>query len=242
MMEKLGRSHLPYIRFSFSYSYIGGDTIPSDYTRDDVERMVPTKHEWYGDLLVDIEYEEVEGDILRSFISEFNHRLKTGKFETVFPELNDLTSKFQNLSLMQIQELLKSPIFSSDQKIRLLSIEIPATLTIKVGGFILVALQLYFLIHFLEFHRRTSMGDIALSSPWIMFTSSLLARVTAFLSIIVFPVVTSLLLFLQSLHSYQSSILLVEIFQIVLLATSLIIALLIYSVRSKVFKIIHGHR
>lgn len=176
------------------------------------------------EVYIGVQIERTHGAALKSLLKFANPNLRAARFSLAFPELDGLTSNFQDSTLAQIQDMLLSPIFRGEQQLEIFAVKIPQWVATIVGGITLLGIQIYFLLHVSEFVRRT--GQILNCwFPWIALYSSTPAHIMTFFTITLLPVATSIMLLVELIERDHWSIQVGYIFQILLTVVSMTIAI-----------------
>ncbi|MEM1398225.1 MAG: hypothetical protein AAGF58_00015 [Pseudomonadota bacterium] len=137
------------------------------------------------------------------FIDEVSGSIK-GQFEQAFPNLSSALVGFDSIRIEDLSNLINRLQSELGQAVSVMGISLPASEIQNYGVLIILALQLYTLIHFYEFCSRLNQNrkkEIineevlkVLEEPWIFFYLSIGALLTSIVFIF-FPFVSILLIF-----------------------------------------------
>jgi hypothetical protein len=96
-------------------------------------------------------------------------------FKNAFYELNQATVGFQDVDFIHIKNILLQNEKSSKEAFQAFGVTFPIETTTRWGTLIIIAIQFYFLLHFMEYRKRPTLvkPDIA----WIGIYTSIGARV-----------------------------------------------------------------
>lgn len=114
---------------------------------------------------------------------------QTGPYETVFPDLAALTSDLMNISFPEVQKRLNDLQPKGDETIEALGLKVPLAQITQWGTFLLLSLQLYFLLHLREFSGKVTCSSPGGDVAWIGVYRSKMALTTTLLSACLFPAI-----------------------------------------------------
>src|SRR5262249_6706604 len=116
---------------------------------------------YYTEVPIDLQ------DLLRKMFAEYLGLVPLGLFEQSFPDLNDFAKQLDGLRSSDLRLVLDGEIARSGDKVEVLGLSIPSPAIRSWGIFVLLSVQLYFLIHIRVFHRMACETGKLPSTAWI---------------------------------------------------------------------------
>ena len=117
-----------------------------------------------------------------------------GPFDRSFPELNRLTELYQSVTLGNVREILFRFRGESRETFTIWGVGVRGVLVRAIGITVLIALQIYLILHLHVLANRITPSDLGLHYPWIGLHKSPWSRLAYVLSAMLLPtlVVTGL--------------------------------------------------
>ena len=117
-------------------------------------------------------------------------RWERGSFEEVFPELFALTEGLDSLDIPEAQNLLENlrQWLSPQERVEVAGMKLPPDLIKNWGTLLILAIQVYFLLHLQAFARIRRKADADFEYPWIGLYPSLLAKCAFLMSTVIGPI------------------------------------------------------
>jgi hypothetical protein len=126
------------------------------------------------------------------FVSLTGNQHLTGKFEKSFPFIKQtVTPAFYNLELSSVRQILEGQLKRSGRIIEVMGIKVPASAVSLWGVLALFILQLYFLLHCLEFSNRLQADHEAINTPWIGIYQNRISKALLISSLVLLPIIVS---------------------------------------------------
>jgi hypothetical protein len=122
---------------------------------------------------------------LRALDSSFENR--TGPYEKAFPELNELTADYSDLTFDKLSSILASQRKHSVQTFEAFSVKFPSEAIARWGVVLLLGIQLYLLIH-LQSLKLEPAEDLQIA--WIPLYAAVLPQIVFVFSVLLLPVFT----------------------------------------------------
>jgi hypothetical protein len=141
---------------------------------------------------------DLQGDLALSASAHWPR----GSFEFTFPELADITKNLKSLRLADVEPEITRQEQSDAETLKIAGVELRASTLGLWGGAVLVALQLYFLVHLLALRKRVTTEDRAWDFPWLpMYRTSVSYVISTFTVCLIPAIVGTVLLPNFGLHS-----------------------------------------
>lgn len=135
----------------------------------------------------------IDGHKLLTRLSpEWDQKYKL-RFKDAFPELASVDGPFENADLLSATLTLKAEADRTGDAFEAAGLKIPAEAAVWCGILLIFGVQLYMLIHLREFGNRVD-REAGFEVAWIGVYVSHLARVILFVSLLVLPACTIVLL------------------------------------------------
>jgi WD40 repeat protein len=115
-------------------------------------------------------------------------------FEKAFSSLNTVTLHLQTSALDDLKQHLDEEKLRAGEKFEAIGLKIPAEFVVRYGLFVLLGLQLYFWIHLAAFRKYCIPPQSLSLQPWIGLYDGLAARSAFFVSAVLVPIASSLVL------------------------------------------------
>jgi hypothetical protein len=133
--------------------------------------------------------------------SQWGQKYKLG-FKDAFPELASVDGPFEDADIGSAERILGAEAKRTGDAFEAAGLKIPAEVAVQFGVLLIPGVQLYMLVHLREFGNRVD-RDAGFEVAWIGVYVSRLARVMPFLSLLVLPAATILLLSVREFHMFQ---------------------------------------
>jgi hypothetical protein len=122
-----------------------------------------------------------QGELTKRFPNRWVH----GKFESAFREVDVATRDFQDFSLVNLERIVRSEKERTREAFEQFGIKFPIESAARWGIFLVLATQIYFVIHFSEYKRRNLSGRI---TAWIGCYGSKGAKIIFIASSVLLPI------------------------------------------------------
>lgn len=120
--------------------------------------------------------------------------LELRPFEEIFPELNQLSTDFDTLSLDKLETILRKERDRRRDSFTAFGIKIPNEAISIWGPLTIVIIQLYFALHLSSFLNGRNAPEMSVIVPWIGLYNEPISFIVTFLSSSIFPVIVILYL------------------------------------------------
>jgi len=172
-------------------------------------------------------------DLIGGLLKKLKLPFKDGSFSYNFRELSQVTKGLETLNLTQLKEYLDRIRSETGNPVTILGISVPISALRNWGSFILICIQLYFLLHFS--HACSLFKNINYVA-WIGLYDDKPSRRTFLVSVCLLPITTILLINFGSLFDSTAQFWFRYIFGIVLFITSIVLSWKTYKI------IMHWHK
>jgi len=110
-------------------------------------------------------------------------KLSVGSFEEIFPNLDEATRDFQKTTIVDSETILKTVSKLSGDEISIFGIKIPQDGLRTWGMFAVLVIQLYLMLHLIEFSTRVHSNVDTWAANWIGAYQHILARFVTLITI-----------------------------------------------------------
>jgi hypothetical protein len=131
----------------------------------------------------------VNVDCMVPLLAAFTDPPRRGSYGNVFKELDDVAGGYSDIDLDVVRRVLDGEKERSADSYELLGARIPVEGIARWGMLVVIAVQVYFLVHLGEFQRRIDPTDEAWNVAWIGLYQGIAAKVVFGLTTFVLPVV-----------------------------------------------------
>jgi hypothetical protein len=166
-------------------------------------------------ILIPVKTQGLRINLFKEFLKNFKLDWDRSEFKTLFPELDEVTKKFQDFKISDLMIVLGEQSKRSSEKFEIFNTKIPAEEVSKWGMFIILGLHLYFIFHLNSF-IRTDFKTEEMEIPWIGIYSGIWARIFVILSSIFLPLGLIICLFINHLKFKIDLILLIILIAVVI--------------------------
>ena len=117
-----------------------------------------------------------------------------GPFSDAFYDLDQATQDMKEWDLADIQKVLFDESSKGAEVFEAVGIKFPATQVTVAGILVILSIQFYLLIYLRQLSGKLMLGDPGWDVPWIGMNQSRAARIALFVTLVVLPIFTVLLL------------------------------------------------
>lgn len=134
-----------------------------------------------------------------AFQSAHETKFHYGPFSTSFPELERLTTNFQDLPFNQLAAILENEAKRAPNQVEIFGAKIPRSALTTWGIPIILGIQAYFVLHLVAFARLVFSADNLPRVPWIGLYTTSISKLATLISATTFPLVVVVVVLLADL-------------------------------------------
>jgi hypothetical protein len=130
---------------------------------------------------------------------------RVGPFNAAFYDLDQATLEFKDLKLDRVSNLLSEQVGKGSEVFEAFGMKFPAGQVTLWGSFIVLSVQLYFLIYLRRLFGTLKAADPGWDVPWVGMDPSRTARIVLFMTLVLLPSMATTLLGWQAASNFSSS-------------------------------------